>query len=218
MADINTPVSYDGSIEALVRNKLSDPTFTYKNWDDDDLAVFRKLVRDHYRTEQNGSCAFCKAPISLTAAANCHVEHLVPKSKRREFIFEPKNLCVICADCNQIKRAKETEGTETDPLKRGDKAQLYPRSSKAFLIVHPHFDIWDEHIAQFGKLYVDLTDKGHYTIGVCVLNRQLRKLGWEAVVTDEAQLRRAVLTWLNSTDSITAARALAVMRRLLVAV
>jgi 5-methylcytosine-specific restriction endonuclease McrA len=218
MADINSPVTYTKPVVAFLKNKLEDTTFTHKNWSEDDLQDYRRLIREYYRTVQNGSCAFCKAPVSLRSAANCHIEHIVPKSKRREFIFEPKNLCVICADCNEIKRSQETEATIPDTLTNGGKAKLYPRSSKAFLIVHPHFDVWDDHVIKFGKLYVDLSDKGAFTIGACVLNRELRKFGWEVVVTDEAALRDAATKWLNAKDNITAARFLQVMKRLLVTV
>jgi len=218
MADINSPISYSDVVRDLLKSKLSDSLFTYKNWGDEDLATYRKDVRDYYRKIQQGFCAFCKAGLSLTSAANCHVEHLVPKSKRQEFVFEPKNLCVICADCNEIKRAKEIEAVEPDSLARGSKVKRYPRTSGAFLIVHPHFDIWEDHIVAFGRLFVDLSDKGHFTIGACTLNRRLREFGWDAVVTDESALRAATTEWLNATDTLTAARQLQIMKRLMVLV
>jgi 5-methylcytosine-specific restriction endonuclease McrA len=216
MADINSAIVYSSATQKFLTDKLSDNSFTYRNWSDDDLLDFRVTVRDYYRAVQSGRCAFCKAPISLTSAANCHVEHLVPKSKRREFVFEPKNLCVICADCNAIKRAKEVEAIEPEALTRGRKVRLYPRSSGAFLIVHPHFDVWDEHIVGFGQFFVDLTDKGNFTIGACVLNRKLRKFGWEAVITDDATLREAATGWLDAKDSIASTRWLQIMKRLLI--
>lgn len=218
MADIDTPAVYSSTLKALVEGKLKDTNFTHKSWGEDDLLSFRSMVRAHYRSIQKGNCAFCKGPVSLQSAANCHIEHIVPKSRRREFIFEPKNLCVICADCNEIKRSQETEAKIPDTLSKGDKAKLYPRSSNAFLIVHPHFDEWDQHVIKFGELYVDLSDKGSFTIGACVLNRKLREFGWEAVITDEASLRIAAETWLNATDSILAARSLQIMKRLLITI
>lgn len=214
MADIKNPIVYSVELSKKLKSKLADPNFTYKDWGCDDLADFRSLVREYYRVQQNGLCAFCRADISLRSAANCNVEHIVPKSLRREFIFEPKNLCVICADCNEIKRDKEILAAEPNPLKRD--AKLYPRSEGAFLIVHPHFDDWDEHIAIFGKLFVDLSDKGNFTIGACTLNRRLRKFGWEAVIVSEADLRNAAQEWLSAKDAIIASRKLQIMKRLMV--
>jgi hypothetical protein len=218
MADIDNPVVYSRADKDLIEEKLKDPKFTHRNWSDDDLLNFRSVVRRHYRSEQHGICAFCKGPVSLQSAANCHIEHIVPKSRRLEFIFEAKNLCVICADCNEIKRSQETETKIPDTLTKGDDAKLYPRSSKAFLIVHPHFDEWDKHIIKFGELYADLSDKGAFTIAACILNRRLREFGWEVVVTDEISLRSAAEIWLKATDSIVATRALQVMKRLLVTI
>ena len=218
MPDINIAMAYSPEFKSLSRLKIEDPAFIHKNWGDDDLQDLRSAIRSYYREVQRGKCAFCRGPLSLQSAANCHIEHIVPKSKRREFIFEPKNLCVICADCNEIKRAQETQAQIPDTLTKGDAAKLYPRSSNAFLIVHPHFDEWADHIIKFGELYVDLSDKGSFTIGTCVLNRKLRTFGWEAIVTDEASLRTAAETWLNATDNILAARALEIMKRLLITV
>jgi len=215
MADISTPVVYSKQDAAKLKAKLIDALFTHNNWSDDDLATFRATVREYYRTAQNGLCAFCKSDISLRSANNCNVEHIVPKSLRREFIFEPKNLCVICADCNEIKRAKEILADIPNPLSK-TQAKLYPRSSKAFLIVHPHFDKWDDHIINFGSLYLDLTDKGNFTIGACTLNRRLRKFGWEAVIASDADVRAAASEWLNATDAIIASRKFSILKRLIV--
>lgn len=216
MADINAPIVYSAEFQAIIKEKLADPSFKHQNWKEDDLLAFRSVVRDYYREVQLGNCAFCKGPASIRSAQNCQVEHIVPKSIRREFIFEPKNLCVICADCNEIKRAQEVMAQIPETLVKGDGVKRYPKSSKAFLIVHPHFDDWDHHIIKFGQLYVDLSDKGSFTISACVLNRKIRKFGWEAVITDEGALRSAVEAWLTAKDSITAGRYLQIMRRLLI--
>jgi len=100
-------------------------------------------------------------------------------------MFEPKNLCVVCADCNEIKREQEVANEEPDPVHNGKTRKLYPRSSRSFRIVHPHFDVWEKHIQKFGPVFADKTDKGHFTIGACKLNRYLRKFGWESDYDDE---------------------------------
>lgn len=218
MPDIDLPINYSSELKALIKIKLNDPLFSHKNWSDDELQDFRITVRDYYRKKQKGNCAFCMNPISLQSANNCNVEHIVPKSKRLEFIFEPKNLCVICADCNEIKRNQETEIKIPDTLTKGDKAIIYPRSSNAFLIVHPHFDIWEHHIIKFGDLYADLSDKGAFTIRVCILNRKLREFGWEAIIADEADLRIAAESWLKAPNNIIGGRWLQILKRLLITV
>lgn len=216
MADIDNPVKYQKATIDLIKSLLADPTFDHTKWSADELTEFRKTVRVHYRNEQRGVCAFCKQPISLASTGNCHVEHIIAKSKYREFIFEPKNLCVICTDCNIIKRDKEVQQGDLNVLPNSTKIKRYPRSSKAFLIVHPHFDIWEDHIAQFGKLYVDLSDKGLFTIGACTLNRAIRKFGWEAIITSEDETRRLMQEILSTTDAVKMTRKMQALKRLLV--
>ncbi|MBV2190200.1 HNH endonuclease [Providencia rettgeri] len=175
MADINTPVKYTKSAQNTISIKTNDPSFLHSHWDKDEIEIIRKEIRDHYRKIQNGICVYCKSSVSLSSALNCHVEHIAPKSLYKKFIFEPKNLCVVCADCNTIKREQEVHETCENTLKKV--ATVYPRSSGAFKVYHPHFDNWDEHIICFNGIYADLTDKGANTIRICRLNRRLRMFG-----------------------------------------
>jgi hypothetical protein len=212
--DIVVPVAYTPEIKSLLKTLLEDVNFTHENWNDDILIDYRKFVRDYYRTAQLGLCAFCKQNISLVATGNCHIDHIVPKSKYRKYIFEPKNLCVICNDCNTIKRAKDVHPPEV--LNKGDSIKLYPRSSKAFFIVHPHFDKWNNHIVKFGSFYADLSDKGIFTMSACTLNRKLRTFGWEAVIASEAEIRQACKEVYDAVDGIVMLRKVTALRRLLV--
>lgn len=193
MPDILNSISYDKSMKAVIKVKNQDPDFSYKDWSKPDLEPVRKIIRDFYRKEQNGKCAYCKNPVSLQSANNCHVEHIAPKSKYQKFIFEAKNLCVICADCNEIKREQETLSSELDPIRKKS-VKLYPRSKSAFLIVHPHFDNYNEHIKILsGNHYIDLSMKGHFTIGSCKLNRFLHRYGWP----DEISTLDDILSSMN---------------------
>lgn len=213
--DIRIPVKYPLDVSKQLDKLLKDPSFTHENWSDDELKSYRKLVRDYYRSVQNGLCAFCKQNISLVATGNCHIEHVIPKSKHRKFIFEPKNLCVICSDCNTIKRAKEVHREDPEVVLDGANIQRYPRSSKAFMIVHPHFDKWEDHIERFGNLYADLSDKGLFTMGACTLNRKLREFGWEAVVASESDVKRICKEISETTDAIVMRRKMTALQRLL---
>jgi predicted nucleic acid-binding Zn ribbon protein len=123
-------------------------------------------------------------------------------------------LCVICSDCNSIKRNQQVLSQEPDTI-IGKNRKLYPRASSSFFIVHPHFDCWDEHIHVVGKYYVDRSEKGHFTIGACNLNRHLRKFGWEPTFVDDAQMRIAMNSYLNDTDPIKKASALVRLMRLI---
>ena len=215
MASIINPINYTNTHAAIIDKKIGDSQLNGKQWSDDDLSEIRSAIRSHYKNEQNGRCAYCKNPISIHSALNCHVEHIAPKSKYPQFIFEPKNLCVICSDCNTIKRNQEVIRAEPDTVVNGATRKQYPRSSSAFLIVHPHFDDWDEHIQGFGKYYVDKSQKGHFTIGACVLNRHLWEFGWEPPLVNEESMRTAMICYLNETDSVAKSSALFRLMRLM---
>lgn len=214
MADINNAAAFSVEHASAILKVKSTPGFNHKMWSCEELEGVRSTIRNHYKIEQNGRCAYCRNPVSLRDALNCHVEHIVPKSIHSDFIFEPKNLCVICSDCNAIKRNQEV--LENIPNTVPRTPALYPRSSGAFLIVHPHFDNWDDHIIIFGKYYADKTQKGHFTIGACELNRHLRKFGWEPPLVNDAEVRDAMNCYLNNTDGFAKAAALTRLMRMLV--
>lgn len=203
MPDINNTVAFSPAHEAVIDAKKAQIGYSHTSWSDTDLEIIRGHIRDFYKYEQVGKCAFCKQNVSITSALNCHVEHIVPKSKHLDFMFTPKNLCVICADCNQIKREQETLGTIPNTVKRPNSIRQYPRSSNAFKIVHPHFDIYDDHILVVGGCYyLDKTKKGHFTIGACNLNRRLHEFGWEITNIDDDKISETMNKYLEEKDPI----------------
>ncbi|CAM5794065.1 HNH endonuclease [Rhizobacter fulvus] len=202
MPDIKTPITFSVDLKSEISKKLADPKFTYTDWGSDELAPLRAAVRNHYRSQQLGKCAYCRQSLSTNGPGNCHVEHIAPKSKYLKFIFEPKNLCAVCADCNTLKRELETLQLEPDTVRHGDSAIKYPKSSGRFFLVHPHFDVWDEHIKIFGNyVYVDLSTKGHFTIGACKLNRHLHQFGWDPPFYEDAKLSDAMNRFMESDSS-----------------
>lgn len=199
---MNNSIVFDTTEKILIEAKLNNPSFSYKDWSDDSLSAIRSKVRSFYRKVQNGKCSYCKNILSIISASNCHVEHIAPKSRYRDFIFEPKNLCVICADCNEIKRQQETIAEIIDTLYNGEKRKIYPRSSNAFKIVHPHFDIYEDHILKLASgYYLDKSKKGHFTIGSCKLNRRLYEFGWEKEAIDSDLLSDAMREYLDETSN-----------------
>lgn len=85
--------------------------------------------------EQDCRCAYCEC---MLVQGNCFIEHLVPKSLYREFVYEPENLTSSCGRCNctGIKGNKETLNSTLN----------VEYSQNDFKIVHPYFDQPDQHI------------------------------------------------------------------------
>jgi hypothetical protein len=169
---ISVPVEFSEEALALIAAKKADPLFSHESWGDPDLGPVRREARDHYRNVQRLTCAYCRGPVASGSATGAPVEHIVPKATHVMFTFEPKNLCVVCPDCNEYKRSRAV----TDPVMMVARVR-YPTSSDLFKIVHPHFDEYDHHIVKANRIYVGLTQKGGYTVYICNLNRFFRRFG-----------------------------------------
>ena len=208
MADIDNPVKLTPQLQQLVDAKRADPAFSFKCWGDEDLAPVRSFIRAYYRQVQRGKCAYCRRLLSGTSAANCNVEHLLSKSLYPAFIFEPKNLCAVCAECNNVKKAREVHNGPVDALNKA-KAIRYPKTGASFKVVHPHFDVYEDHILVLKKkFYVSMSPKGSFTIDTCDLNAEVRKYGWKRDFIDEKAARSAAKRLLASTSSQESAAAM----------
>lgn len=215
MPDILNSYVFSEVFENRLKVKFSEPEITHLNWQDQDITDIRSSIRDYYKNEQKFKCAYCKQTVSFTSASNCQVEHIVPKSKHINFIAEPKNLCVVCADCNEIKRSQEILNQVPDVTTNSD-IKRYPRTSGAFKIVHPHFDNYDEHLLIINGFYFDKSTKGGYTIVFCNLNRKLHKLGYENPEFSDVELMQVMTAYISETDAIRKFHILKRLREMLI--
>lgn len=173
MPIINDPVVLSQNSLAIIEGKLQEPGFNHTKWSDADLESVRCEIRDHYREVQRLVCVYCQGAVAMRSAFGAPVEHIVPKSQHVGFMFEPKNLCVICPDCNEYKGKREVL---VEPVLVANRVN-YPTDRMAFRIMHPHFDEYDDNIMRHNKVYIECSDKGGYTIYICNLNRFFRKFG-----------------------------------------
>ncbi|MDR2270447.1 MAG: HNH endonuclease [Sphingobacterium sp.] len=187
MADIENSITYTPQIKQRISELIAKSDFKSSDWSEEDISDIRKYIRDYYR-DLTKKCFYCRKDISIKSANGCHVEHIIPKSKSLHFMFEPKNLCVVCNDCNEIKNNKEVLGKSEKVTKENRDFKRYPRSSNAFLVVHPHFDNYDDHIFRRGDIYIDKSPKGSYTIYICELNRKIHKYGMDSMALTQSEL------------------------------
>lgn len=197
----------------IINAKLDSSSFLHSNWGDEQLLSIRSKIRRFYRDEQVALCAYCNNDVSLISAGDAHVEHIVPKSIYRDFIFEPKNLCIVCCDCNTIKRNQEVLSEIPDTLRNN--VVQYPRSSGAFKIVHPHYDNFRDHIKKKGRIFIDRTPKGLFTIGACKLNRYFHQFGVDDEFLDDDELTDLMAEFMDGSNSLQKGRALNRLRDIL---
>lgn len=185
MPIINTPITYSDIAKEIIKSKKSDRTFTHDDWSNIELEPVRVEIRNHYRVVQRLVCVYCQNPISSRSAAGAPIEHIIPKSENLNFIFEPLNLCIACPDCNEFKNKRRVF---FDQITNSRNKYKYPRDSEKFRIVHPHLDNYEDHILKANRIYLELTDKGGYTIYICNLNRFYKKFGRCDEYVDDIQL------------------------------
>ena len=164
---IRTVVSYDGDELELVQMFERCTNKRAEIWQAEEFKGVKKTIKDHYLKQQSFTCQFCRRPWYVANNRGWDVEHIIPKSTHPALLFEPLNLCVVCPDCNQAKSDQNVL------VKRGRKT--LQTSSDAYLIVHPHFDKYEDHfhVVVPSRLYRSSTGKGAKTIKIYGLYRFL---------------------------------------------
>lgn len=160
---IDEPYSLSSDDIELIK-KASPEKNNRRDWVKPCLNKFKERIKNHLREKQYSRCAYCRNRIQEGICPS-ELDHIVQKSKRPDWMYNPLNICYSCKRCNTAK------GCTHDIIRDYD-LESYPKDSKAFLIINPYFDKYSEHIKIIdGILYKGLTPKGHYTIKCCKLNR-----------------------------------------------
>lgn len=158
------PVQYSENAKTIVtayENLPSgDQSGTY--WNNDSVDSVRAEIKNHYIAEQNFICVYCRRQIATGNNALWDAEHIISKALAPRFMFTPLNLAVACRDCNIAKGQKEVRTTMR---------KKFPNESKHYLIIHPHFDNYAEHIRWFGDVCSPQSSKGVATQAACGLTR-----------------------------------------------
>ncbi len=155
---INNPYTFSNAELEIIKNYF----LVHTDWDNANFDVIKDNIRTHLRNEQNNKCCYCKKELGYDIK-EVDIEHIVPKSKYEVFTFQPLNLALSCPACN-------TKKSHTDILVRP--FTRYTKISKNYLIVHAHFDKYDEHIIIHNDCVFEATSKkGCRTIEVCALFR-----------------------------------------------
>lgn len=145
-------------------NLWSDSTYAHKS----SIDAFRSEVKRHYYYHQKTRCCYCSFLLQAHARAY-DAEHILDKSTHSEYMFFPDNLAVACILCNSSKSAKSVLADKSK------KPTSIPEKSEDYIIVHPHFDDWSDHL-QFDKIGRVVSKpgsiKGEETIEICGIDTQ----------------------------------------------
>lgn len=160
-----TPVVFEEAHLTFIKLKMQDENFTHNSWSDDDLQEIKDRIKSHYHAVQNTVCPYCKRQLDSRNGRNWDIEHIISRSSVSNFMFEPKNICMACVDCNTEKSDKTVTTSKAK--------SHYPSRSEQFLIIHPHYDEYDDFLLAIepGLFYFPRHPKGRKTIEICGLNR-----------------------------------------------
>ncbi|WP_136042232.1 MULTISPECIES: HNH endonuclease [unclassified Microbacterium] len=156
-------VIYSPASAEIVNQYNNRPSKDHNFWSEEVVKALRKEMRDHYIHEQKHLCCYCGIPEPSIHGLDWDVEHIAPKAKHPEFMFTEANLAVVCKECNGHKGSKNVFA--------GARPADYPTTADAYLVVHPHFDEWSDHLLRDHLTYAAFTAKGRWTIEKCRLNR-----------------------------------------------
>ena len=135
-----------------------------EDWKDRRLNGFKSSLREYLSVKQHSRCAYCRLRIHDNEASP-EIEHIVPKDKKADWMYEPFNLCLSCKMCN-------TKKGHTKQIVVDESVTQLPTDATSYLLIHPYLDRYSEHIELVEDvLYKGVTEKGKYTIELCKLNR-----------------------------------------------
>lgn len=165
---INKPFNFSKDQKRHIEDFNNDPD--HWNGNGQVRIALRSAIRRHYLSEQGYHCVYCYRLRQDYHGAAWDIDHIVPKSTYPQFTYEPLNLAIACKDCNVAKGSKAV-------FSGGVQVQaLYPSASHNFIIIHPHFDNYCDHISvnytpKMEVIHKPKTKKGVETFRVCGLNR-----------------------------------------------
>lgn len=162
---IGKKVEYSKVENDLIKEYLQQGNVSGDDWSHKKFEAIKDTIKKHYKNEQEYTCPYCKIKYPVTHGMVWDIEHIIAKDSKPNFMFEPLNLCVSCKDCNGSKSNTEVLVNK--------KRKTFPKKNTDYKIVHPHFDVYDEHINAIvpGDFYRALSKKGEFTIIECRLLR-----------------------------------------------
>lgn len=113
-------------------------------WSADFLSDIKKKIKNHLLKKQLGNCCYCQKNLSGEFSMVIDIEHILPKSKYPNFMFDLRNLAISCKRCN-MKIKRNDIGFLNDIFFQSESFF----DTEGYDIIHPNLDVYDSHL----KLY-----------------------------------------------------------------
>lgn len=160
-----TPYKFSPEEVETIATLLNKALSSKEMWEDESVTEIKSRIKKHYIHEQGQTCAYCKIDLHTDNGMVWDTEHIIDKDSSPQWIFESRNLCVSCKDCNQSKWNRS--------VTKSTLYKSFPKNKNNYLLVHAHFDNYDDHIVVGvpGVTYRFKSEKGRKTIEICGLLR-----------------------------------------------
>ncbi len=112
-----------------------------KVWENELVADLKHRIKEHFLADLEECCCYCRKNIHSEFKFVLDIEHILPKSKYDDLMFELFNLSVSCKRCNMlIKRDNVSFIVNEVQLRENFENQ------EMYAFVHPNLDNYYEHL------------------------------------------------------------------------
>jgi uncharacterized protein (TIGR02646 family) len=182
---IKSAARYQAAHIAILR---ANPIKNSDDWKKGCFQPIKDFVKKEYYLPQNRRCAYCRKKLNTDGYFN-PLDHIIPKSHYKRWMFKPQNLAITCVVCNTLKNADDT-------LTPGHNRTRFPKKKIGFTIFNPHFERWEDCFEiEDGMFIKGKIKKGEDTIKVCKLHQYQYSVQFseESGVKPKSAIKRAVI-------------------------
>jgi hypothetical protein len=202
---IKRAAKYDANLLAVLK---ANPIKSEKDWKKSCYQSIKDFIKGEYYLPQNRRCAYCRKKLNTDAYFN-HIEHIIPKSQHKRWMFTPKNLTISCEVCNPLKNAEDT-------LRPGHSKTKFPKRKTGFIMFNPHFEKWEDCFEiEEGMFIKGKNKRGEEAIRICRLYQYQFSVQFseESEVKSKSAIKRATTRLIkfpkNSIEYLSAQKVIA---------
>lgn len=113
----------------------------HASWKDECVKELKVRIKEHLKHRQQNFCCYCLRNIYEDFNYVIDIEHILPKHKFVDFMFDMNNLAASCKRCNM-----KMKGRSVAFLKPCFQNSINPFASENYKFIHPNSDVFEDHI------------------------------------------------------------------------
>ncbi|UIL55117.1 hypothetical protein LZU96_23455 (plasmid) [Pantoea agglomerans] len=132
----------------------------HNSWKDESLKSLKSRVKEYLKVRQKHFCCYCLRDMFDEFNYVIDIEHILPKHKYVDFMFNMDNLAASCKRCNMKMKGRSVKFI--NPCFHNN---ANPFATENYKFVHPNTDVFEEHIR-----YVSLQEGTNILVSYSVKN------------------------------------------------